>query len=101
MDKTFSLNGVKFEWDSEKCAVNLRKHGVKFEEAAEVFFDPLVVYDEVSVEEEDRESALGYSLSSRMLLVVFVDRRVRTRIVSARPATSHEENEYAEKNFGK
>ena len=40
MDKIFELNGIEFEWSEEKYAVNLRKHGVKFEDSAEVFFDP-------------------------------------------------------------
>ena len=37
----FQLQGVSFEWDAEKYTVNLWKHGVKFEDAAQVFFDPL------------------------------------------------------------
>jgi uncharacterized DUF497 family protein len=101
MDKIFRFHGIDFEWDEEKYFVNIKKHGVKFEEAAEVFLDPLGVYDDVSVHEEYRESIVGYSFSSNILLVVFVERDVRTRIISARPATSREEKEYAEKNFGK
>ena len=30
-----------FEWDTEKAESNLQKHGVSFDEAATVFFDPL------------------------------------------------------------
>ncbi len=30
---------LEFEWDAEKAAGNLRKHGVSFEEAASVFND--------------------------------------------------------------
>jgi uncharacterized protein len=101
MDQTFELQGIEFEWDEEKYTVNLRKHGVKFEVAAEVFFDPLSIYDDASVGVEQRESVLGFSFSANMLFVVFVERDVRTRIISARPATSQEINEYAEKNFGK
>ena len=88
MDKTFELQGIKFEWDEEKYAVNLWKHKVKFEEAAEVFFDPENQFGDASVEEEIREYVIGYSLSKRILLVVFVERGVRTRIISARRATS-------------
>ena len=35
MDRFYILNNVEFEWDEEKDALNLRKHGVKFEEEAE------------------------------------------------------------------
>ncbi len=41
MDQIFTLQGIEFEWDKEKYALNLYKHGVTFEEAAEVFFDTL------------------------------------------------------------
>src|SRR4051812_23682785 len=30
-----------FEWDRRKAAANVRKHGIDFNEAREVFFDPL------------------------------------------------------------
>ena len=94
MDKTFQLQGIEFEWDKEKYAVNLWKHNVKFEEAAEVFFDPENQFGDASVKDEKREYVIGYSLSRRMLLVVFVERAVRTRIISARRATAQERKEY-------
>lgn len=87
MDEIFELQDVQFEWDAEKYAVNLRKHGVKFEEAAEVFFDPENRFGDASVDDEFREYVIGYSLSKRILLVVFVERTVRMRIISARRAS--------------
>jgi uncharacterized protein len=91
----YTLNGEEFEWDEEKYAVNLWKHQVTFEVAAEVFFDDFCMFDDASVEEEQREYVLGFSYSSEMLFVVYVERGVRMRIISARPATSHERNDYA------
>jgi uncharacterized DUF497 family protein len=35
-------NGLLFEWDRDKARSNFKKHGVSFEEACEVFFDPLL-----------------------------------------------------------
>lgn len=32
-----------FEWNDAKAAANLAKHGVSFDEAATVFFDPSYV----------------------------------------------------------
>jgi len=96
MDKTFRLQGIDFEWDEEKYAVNLRKHGVKFEEAAEVFFDPENQLGDATIDDNYREYVIGYSLSNRILLVVFVERGVRTRIISARRATLQERKEYEE-----
>ncbi len=97
MDRIFELKGIYFEWDEDKNASNQRKHGVRFEEGAEVFFDAAGVFDDVSVGGERRDSLLGFSLSARVLLVVFIERGERTRIISARRATAQERNDY-EKN---
>jgi len=40
----YTLQGVAFEWDSQKAIANFRKHKVKFDLAAEAFFDPFVCY---------------------------------------------------------
>jgi uncharacterized protein len=32
---------LRFEWDAEKAGINLKKHGVSFNETATVFSDPL------------------------------------------------------------
>jgi uncharacterized DUF497 family protein len=34
---------MNFEWDSKKAAVNLKKHGVSFHDAAMIFADPLSI----------------------------------------------------------
>ncbi len=92
----FQLQGVEFEWDEEKYAANLRKHGVKFEIAAEVFFDPFFQTGDASVGEEKREYIIGYSFSEKLFLVVFVERGIRTRIISARTVSLTERKLYEE-----
>lgn len=94
MDVVYSLQGVKFEWNSNKAQINLEKHGVTFEEAAEVFFDPFYQIGDATANNESREFILGYSLSYRLLLVVFVEKSERNRIISARPATRQEKKLY-------
>jgi len=42
MDVEYWLNGICFQWDRRKATANLRKHGVGFETACEVFSDPFV-----------------------------------------------------------
>jgi hypothetical protein len=32
---------MRFEWDRTKATSNVRKHGVSFDEAVTVFYDPL------------------------------------------------------------
>ncbi len=95
MDEIFELQDILFEWDAEKYAVNLRKHGVKFEEAAEVFFDPQQQFGDASVDEETREFIVGFTFSFNLLYTVFVERGARIRIISARQATNEEEKFYA------
>lgn len=95
MNRTFKLRNLEFEWDEEKYAVNLQKHSIKFEEAAEVFFDPEQQFGDASVEEEGREFIIGFSFSYKMLYTVYVERGERTRIISARMAMSEDEKLYA------
>ncbi|MCY7347139.1 MAG: BrnT family toxin [Pyrinomonadaceae bacterium] len=93
----FDLQGIEFEWDEEKYAVNLRKHNVKFENAVEVFFDELCQFGDASVAEESREFIIGFTFDFNLLFTVFVERGERFRIISVRPATFEEEQYYARK----
>jgi uncharacterized DUF497 family protein len=96
MDIIYQLQGVKFEWDENKARSNIEKHGVTFEEAAEAFFDPFYQWGDTSVNDEQRNFIIGYSLSQRLLLVVYTERGERTRIISGRPATRSERKLYEE-----
>jgi len=90
----YRLQGVDFEWDVNKAQSNVEKHGVTFEEAAEVFFDPFYQEGDASANNELRNFILGYSLDQRLLLVIYVERQVRIRIISVRPATRNERKLY-------
>ena len=96
MDIVFSLQGTVFEWDDEKAPLNQAQHGVTFEEAAEAFFDPFYQYGDATpaAVQEQRDFVMGYSVSLRLLLVVYTERGDRTRIISARPATHAERKLY-------
>lgn len=94
MDSVYRLQGVEFEWDIKKAEINLEKHGINFEEAAEVFFDPFYQEGNATANGESRNFILGYSLAQRLLLVVYVERRLRIRIISCRPATRAERKLY-------
>jgi uncharacterized DUF497 family protein len=92
--------GLRFEWDRRKAAVNLQKHGVSFDEASTVFHNPLarIFDDEDHSEKEPREIIVGHSAAGRLLLVSFVERMENhIRIISARPTTMRERDDY-EKN---
>ena len=80
---------LPFEWDDDKAASNLEKHGVSFEEVATVCRDPfaLLFDDEAHSSEEQHEIIIGHSTRNRLLLACFTERREKLRIFSARPAT--------------
>lgn len=96
MEIIYQLEGREFEWDSEKANANIVKHGVTFQEAAEVFFDPFYQTGDASLDDDDevRDFIIGYSFSHRLLLAVYVERIQRTRIISARPVTRTERKKY-------
>ena len=96
MDIEYQLQDISFQWDENKAQSNVLKHGITFEEAAEVFFDPLHQIGDASIHDEQRDFVLGYSFRRRILLVVSVERGKRTRIISARRATRHERKSYGD-----
>jgi uncharacterized DUF497 family protein len=90
------MSGLQFEWDPDKEAINIAKHGVSFSQAAEVFGDPraLTVFDDAHSADEDREITIGLAGIGPVLVVVHVDRDDRLRIISARKATPRERRAY-------
>jgi len=97
MDITFELNGDSFVWNATKARKNLRKHGVRFEEAAGVFSDPAFVLVQASRNDEAREAAIGFDLVGRLLYVVHIEvEEAYIRIISARRAEPQEEQTYVD-----
>lgn len=87
---------MRFEWDSDKAASNLAKHGVSFEEASTVFGDPLAttITDPDHSVGEERFLTTGLSNQGTVLIVWHTDREDVIRIIGAREATPHERRTY-------
>ncbi len=87
-----------FEWDMAKARRNLTKHGVPFDEALTVFYDPLsaTFADPDHSEEEQRYVTIGFSAKGRLLVVAHAERGQAIRIISARCATSRERRKHEE-----
>ncbi len=84
-----------------KAESNVKKHGVRFEEAIEVFNDALhLSMADDACDEEERWITLGQSKKSLCLVVhTFVlhqGNHVNIRIISARRASKHERRQYEE-----
>ncbi|MCZ8158745.1 MAG: BrnT family toxin [Rhizobiaceae bacterium] len=92
------MSSLHFEWDPKKATLNLRKHGVSFEDAQSVFSDEsgLLIDDPDHSEDEDRFVLLGLSHSLRLLVVVHCYRSEGKviRIISARKADAQERSIY-------
>lgn len=86
----------KFEWDDQKAASNLQKHGVSFDEALSVFGDAIALTfsDTDHSDIEERSRTYGISNKDRLLVVVHTERRSGIRIISARKATRYEKGIY-------
>ena len=89
---------MRLEWNPNKAAENLLKHGVSFEEASTVFFDPLSATgaDPDHSHGESRFVTFGVSSSGRILVVAHTERGDAIRIISAREATRAERKIYEE-----
>ncbi|QSJ19617.1 BrnT family toxin [Nostoc sp. UHCC 0702] len=89
---------MKFEWDENKAARNISKHGVSFEEAKTVFNDPFYVdfYDPDHSEDEERYLIVGESNQGRLLIVSYTERGDSIRLISARVAGRTEREAYEE-----
>jgi len=87
---------VQFEWSDEKNQLNIKKHGVSFEEAKEVFLDPLHIskLDHRFNYFEERWITLGATSKNKILVVanMFFDENGEEiiRIISARKANQKE-----------
>ncbi len=91
--------GIRFSWSPRKAAINRRKHGVSFEEAATAFGDPLsiTIPDPDHSEGEERFILIGVSAHRRSLVVVHVERAEdEYQLISARLATRRERILYEE-----
>ena len=101
------MTGIRFEWDEAKNLANRRKHGVSFEEANQVFRDPLYVSVQDRIEGGDQRWQTIGSVGGLLLLMVVHTVREEydegtlvevIRIISARRATPKERRRYEEES---
>ena len=92
------MSTLRFEWDEAKASINLKKHGVSFDEAKSIFYDERakLINDPDHAENEDRFILLGLSSTLKALVVCHCYRNDRDviRIISARRATAKETKAY-------
>ncbi len=95
MDEKLRIGDTDFVWDVVKAESNRFRHGVRFEDAATVFMDPLLVSTDASRNDETRDAVIGFDRLARLLFVVHIEfEDASIRIISARPADAKEERLY-------
>jgi uncharacterized DUF497 family protein len=101
------VSNFQFEWDPAKNLSNQRKHGVSFEEAAQVFRNPLyLAWKERIQNGEERWQACGVVEGLSLLIVAHTIREELedgieievVRIISARRAEPRERRRYEKEN---
>lgn len=91
---------MRFTWDLSKAILNAQKHKVSFEEAEQVFNDPLhlSVMDHRFSYFEERWITVGQSEGRRLVVVAHLlfdsDGEEVIRIISTREATKNEQRYY-------
>jgi uncharacterized protein len=86
---------VDYEWDPVKAKANFSKHGIHLADAVGALEDvfALTIRDPYS-EEEERWITLGMDSLGKLLVVVYIWRGERIRLISARLATPRERRQY-------
>lgn len=82
-----------FEWDESKRQANLAKHHIDFQDVIGIF-DGAVFERVDSRRGEDRVVAIG-TMANIEIVVIYVIRGKRRRIISARRAHRNERQDYA------
>jgi hypothetical protein len=86
-----------YEWDPEKAAQNLKKHGVDFADAAISLEDPNALTDtDPDASDEERYVCLGADPEGHLLVTVYTYRGENLRIISSRSASPGERRRYEE-----
>ncbi|MCP5098275.1 MAG: BrnT family toxin [Chloroflexi bacterium] len=87
---------MQFKWDEDKRRINIRKHGLDFESAKEIFQNPMLTQLDARADYgEDRWVGVGMT-RNRIVVVVYLeyDDDETVRIISLRKAVSYEQKQY-------
>jgi len=93
---------MDFEWDESKNAINLKKHGISFDDARSVFADPLAITRIDRHASKVQWQIMGHWGTLLLILVVYTMRRTDRQVIpitdksSARKATVGERRQYEE-----
>ena len=88
---------LQFEWDEQKNRVNHTKHGIRFEEAREIFASPVLTAPDDRQDYRERRFISYGQLDAMVVIAVVHTRRLgRIRLISARKANRKERQAFYE-----
>ena len=93
---------MKFEWNENKNKSNLKKHGIDFNQAKEVFNDKykIEIIDNRKNYDEERKKIIGNTMDL-LLSVIYTMRETTVRLISARAASRKGRKDYNNKRTTK
>ena len=83
---------MEFEWDENKNAANIKKHGIAFEDASKIFLRQRI--EKRSDRAGERRYITIGEVNNRIIAVVYTPRGNKFRIISARKVRKNEERKY-------
>ena len=83
-----------FDWDKGNINKSIKKHGVRNDEAEQVFINNPLIWEDVehTTKLEKRYLCLGNTDEGKILFISFTIREDKLRIISARMASKKERN---------
>jgi len=88
---------MKYAWDKAKNRSNFAKHGLRFEDAEQVFSGQCVTFEDDRFDYgEERLITLGL-LNGRLVVIAHAPREGETRIISMRKGNRREQEIYQER----
>ena len=88
---------LEFEWDEKKNELNIKKHGIDFNDVPTMFQYPLLTGLDIRQDYgEYRWIGIG-TLRNRVIVIIFTERtNNKIRLISARKANRYERQKYQE-----
>jgi len=88
---------VTFEWDEQKNKESIRKHGLDFADAWEIFEAPMLTAPDTREDYgEDRWVSIGF-LRNSVVVITYTEREGEViRLISLRKALKHERTRFEE-----
>lgn len=90
---------ISFDWDKKKRLINIEKHGIDFEDAAEALYEPHIEIPSDQNGEVRIRAVCPFM--GRLITIVYTMRGETCRIISARAARKNEQQSYYANNFGR